>query len=74
MADIDTKEIFRKIAEYPAPAKDLDEAKKRDSFGLVGAFAGAAVGGVLLGVGGAVLGAPIGLKIGHIVAGSKPAP
>jgi hypothetical protein len=64
----DAKTVFEQVVNYPAAPADLEQAKKRDTYGLVGAFAGAVVGGVLLGTGGAILGAPAGLKVGHVLA------
>jgi hypothetical protein len=68
MADINVKEIFDKVVAYPAAPQNLEQAKKRDGYGLVCAFVGAALGAIFLGGAGAVLGAPVGLKVGHVLA------
>ncbi|MBU0799568.1 MAG: hypothetical protein KKA05_01055 [Alphaproteobacteria bacterium] len=68
MADINVKEIFDKVVAYPGAPQNLEQARKRDAYGLVGAFFGAAVGAVFLSGAGAVVGAPVGLKVGHILA------
>lgn len=64
----DAKTVFQQVVNYPEAPATLEAANKRESYGLVGAFAGAVVGGVLLGGVGAVLGAPVGVKVGHILA------
>ena len=66
------KTYYQKAVNYPAPPETLEQAAKRDYYGLAGAFAGAAVGLVLLGGVGAVVGAPVGVKVGHFLAANKP--
>lgn len=65
------KTYYQKAVDYPAAPQSLEQAAKRDYYGLAGAFAGAAAGLVLLGGVGAVVCAPVGVKVGHWLAAQK---
>lgn len=61
-----------KVAAWPAQPKTLEQAKKRETYELGGIFAGAAIGGALMGPVGVVLGVPLGMKAAHYIARPQP--